>query len=317
MKAGNNNGTGDSCGTMTSDITVTAAPTVPTATSSRPVAIPVHLRNHHGSSPKGSPGASSWGSNSSSSPRGYARRNLHKKTSNGVGNGSPSTLSPHGGSSIAANSNRVPLCDSSGSKNAGSTPQTIRKPLVLSNAAITDRYSPNGSPRNTTRNTTPANIKRPKTDRDSTTKSNVGGSNNDDNAVDLQSTQTQPEKKLRKSSSNGVRGGSDVSGVKRGHRLGNPSRVKETTVSITPAGASAKGCGSVGVVNAGADEKLASAASLPESIEISQRAKLDLLWKDRRIEQGMVRIPANLLDDLIRKESIEKFYIVEETPVAR
>ena len=45
--------------------------------------------------------------------------------------------------------------------------------------------------------------------------------------------------------------------------------------------------------------------------------KLDLLWKNRTIQEGMVNLPVNTLDDLIRKESIEKFYIVEDTPVAR
>ena len=58
-------------------------------------------------------------------------------------------------------------------------------------------------------------------------------------------------------------------------------------------------------------------STVTESTELSQSAKLDELWKDRKIEQGMVRIPTNLLDDLIRKESIENFYIVEDTPVAR
>ena len=77
-------GAGDSCGTMTSDITTTASPTIPSATPSRPVAIPDYLRKGTGagSSPRGSPhtpGSSPGGSSIGCSPRGSHRRNLHRK----------------------------------------------------------------------------------------------------------------------------------------------------------------------------------------------------------------------------------------------
>ena len=138
--------------------------------------------------------------------------------------------------------------------------------------------------------------------------------NEDSSNSESQSLQIQPEKKSRKSS----KGNNDVSsggGRRAPPRLANPR--KDNAVSIAPAGASAKGCGNVSVTP-GSDPNINSTNStVTESTELSQSAKLDELWKDRKIEQGMVRIPTNLLDDLIRKESIENFYIVEDTPVAR
>jgi hypothetical protein len=100
-------------------------------------------------------------------------------------------------------------------------------------------------------------------------------------------------------------------------RLTNASRNKDNAVSISPAGASAKGCGNVSAVSSANENMNLTNTTIIEPLELSQSEKLDLLWKDRRIEQGMVKIPTNLLDDLIRKESIENIYIVEDTPVAR
>ena len=51
MKGGLITGAGDSCGTMPSDVTATASPTIPSAT--RPVPIPDYLRARSGA---GSPG---------------------------------------------------------------------------------------------------------------------------------------------------------------------------------------------------------------------------------------------------------------------
>ena len=51
--------------------------------------------------------------------------------------------------------------------------------------------------------------------------------------------------------------------------------------------------------------------------EDEERAKFDRLWDVKTIEDGRVRILPQMLDDLIRKESIEKFYIVDDKPVAR
>ena len=51
--------------------------------------------------------------------------------------------------------------------------------------------------------------------------------------------------------------------------------------------------------------------------EDEERAKFDRLWDVKTIEDGRVRILPQMLDDLIRKENIEKFYIVDDKPVAR
>lgn len=47
-----------------------------------------------------------------------------------------------------------------------------------------------------------------------------------------------------------------------------------------------------------------------------ERTKFDGLWDSKSIEHGLVRIPTHRLEELIRAESIDKFYDVEEKPVA-
>ena len=310
MKGGLITGTGDSCGTMTSDITSTASPTVPSATPSQPVAIPSYLRARTGagSSPRGSPhtpGSSPGGSSIGNSPRGTNRRPLYKKNSNGGGSGPASNT----GSPLAAINNKPALCENGITKNAGSTPQTTRKVYTLSTAS-TDRYSPNGSPRNTSRTAvTAAPPKRIKNEREIVAKNNI--INNEETASESQPLQIQPEKKIRKSSKG------DLSGGRRAPRLTNASRNKDLTVSIVPAGGSAKGCGNVTAPIKDSENMTSTNTTIPEASEQTQSEKLEALWKHRRIEQGMVKIPTNWLDDLIRKESIENFYIVEDTPVAR
>lgn len=45
--------------------------------------------------------------------------------------------------------------------------------------------------------------------------------------------------------------------------------------------------------------------------------KFKQLWKVKTIEQGMVRVPSNMLEDLINKDSIGSIFDLEEKPVAR
>ena len=307
-------GTGDSCGTMTSDLTTTASPTIPSAAPTRPVAIPDYLRKGTGagSSPRGSPhtpGTSPGGSSNGGSPRGPPhRRHLHKKASNGGGSGASSIS----GSPLPNNNNKSSVCEN-GMPKAGSTPQTTRKVYSLANASNTDRYSPNGSPRNTNRTTSSATAppKRMKNEKENVQKTNM--INNEDSGTnDPQQVNIQPEKRVRKSS----KGTGDVVTTKRVPRLSNVSKIKDNAVSINPAGASAKGCGNVSATSAN-ESSNQNNTPIIEPPGLSQSEKLDLLWKNRTIEQGMVKLPVNTLDDLIRKESIEKFYIVEDTPVAR
>ncbi|TRY80091.1 hypothetical protein TCAL_17092 [Tigriopus californicus] len=48
-----------------------------------------------------------------------------------------------------------------------------------------------------------------------------------------------------------------------------------------------------------------------------RNAKFKELWDVKTIEQGMIRVPTKFLQDLIHNESIEKYFDIEEKPVAR
>jgi hypothetical protein len=50
---------------------------------------------------------------------------------------------------------------------------------------------------------------------------------------------------------------------------------------------------------------------------LREETKFDGLWDVKTIENGLIRIPTQLLEELISEESIEKFYDIEDTPVAR
>ena len=56
--------------------------------------------------------------------------------------------------------------------------------------------------------------------------------------------------------------------------------------------------------------------SLP-SLKLREETKFDGLWDVKTIDNGLVRIPTQCLEELISRESIEKFYEVEENPVAK
>ncbi len=51
--------------------------------------------------------------------------------------------------------------------------------------------------------------------------------------------------------------------------------------------------------------------------EESSREKFSKLWKVKTIAHGMVRVPIELLDELVAKENITDIFHVEDTPVAR
>ena len=48
-----------------------------------------------------------------------------------------------------------------------------------------------------------------------------------------------------------------------------------------------------------------------------EETKFDGLWDVKSVKDGLVRLPTKCLEELITKESIEKYYEVEDTPVAR
>ena len=51
--------------------------------------------------------------------------------------------------------------------------------------------------------------------------------------------------------------------------------------------------------------------------EVSARRRFEELCDIKNIELGMVKVPPDILEDLINKEKIEKSYDVDEVPVAR
>lgn len=51
--------------------------------------------------------------------------------------------------------------------------------------------------------------------------------------------------------------------------------------------------------------------------EVGERKKFGELSDVTNIEMGIVKVPRELLDELIHKEPIEKYYTVDEVPVAR
>lgn len=60
-----------------------------------------------------------------------------------------------------------------------------------------------------------------------------------------------------------------------------------------------------------------SAVKETAAVKLREETKFDGLWDVKTIENGLVRIPTQCLEELITKESIEKFYEVEDKPVAR
>ena len=59
--------------------------------------------------------------------------------------------------------------------------------------------------------------------------------------------------------------------------------------------------------------------SSPDRVEneVSGRKRFEELCDIKNIELGMVKVPPDILEDLINKEKIEKSYDVDEVPVAR
>ena len=53
------------------------------------------------------------------------------------------------------------------------------------------------------------------------------------------------------------------------------------------------------------------------TLKLREETKFDGLWDVKTIDNGLIRIPTQCLEELISKEGIEKFYEVEDKPVAR
>ena len=171
------------------------------------------------------------------------------------------------------------------SSGAGRTPQTKRRELSLTTA---EKNSPSGSPRNVTRTSSSGNVVRTKTATSKTKgdKSEVSSSNNEESS--------------RKSSNSSQDSGiGRESKLTRGERTRSGQNLTKSLRSQPPPP----------LIRTNSPERTV--------IEVSDRKRFEELCDIKNIELGMVKVPPDILEDLINKENIEKFYDVDEVPVAR
>ena len=173
---------------------------------------------------------------------------------------------------------------------AGRTPQTKRRELSLSTA---EKNSPSGSPRNVTRTSSSGNVVRNKTQTTSKTKGDQRSNGNSE-------VSSNNEESSRKSSNSSQDSGiGRESKLTRGDRTRSGQNLTKSLRSQPP-------------------PPLIRTSSPPRTvIEVSDRKRFEELCDIKNIELGMVKVPPDILEDLINKENIEKFYDVDEVPVAR
>lgn len=178
----------------------------------------------------------------------------------------------------------------SGVPGPGRTPQTKRRELSLT----TEKNSPSGSPRNTTRGSSP-NIAGRKGGggQNSKNKSETRDGNNGSSAG---------EESSRKSSNS-----SQDSGI--GRDSGRTVRSRGQGGRRT-AGEEGQGRRS------GRPTSLRTGSPETADVEVSNRKKFEELCDVKNVELGIVKVPEEVLDELIHKEKLEKFYTVDEVPVA-
>ena len=216
------------------------------------------------------------------------RTSSHGRSSNSrLNNTKSSNLSvkvsggPGGSSHSPASTTRTGSVPSSG---AGRTPQTKRRELSLTQA---EKNSPNGSPRNVNKTLSGGNGRKPGTN-------NVKSkSDNRDREV----TNTNNEESSRKSSNS-----SQDSGIGRESKLSRGDRTRSgqnltKSIKNTP------------IIRTSSPDRV--------DLEVSNRKRFEELCDIKNIELGMVKVPPDILEDLINKDNIEKFYEIDEIPVAR
>ena len=165
----------------------------------------------------------------------------------------------------------------------GRTPQTKRRELSLTTL---EKNSPNGSPRNVTRTSSSGNVRKTgtsKTKSDPQRDSNVSSNNEAESS--------------RKSSNS-----SQDSGIGRESKLSRADRAR-SGLNLT------RSLRNPPIIRTTSPERVDS--------EVSNRKRFEDLCDIKNIELGMVKVPPDILEDLINKEKIEKFYTVDEVPVAR
>ena len=159
----------------------------------------------------------------------------------------------------------------------GRTPQTKRRELSLTAA---EKNSPSGSPRRSGTATRKTGHAKLRTDRDAN------------------SSEESARKSSNSSQDSGIGGGS------------KPSRLDRTRNS-TGGGARP------GRLSAAQQRPQRTVSPDTVSVEVSNRKKFEELCDVKNVELGIVKVPAHVLDELIHKENIDKFYDVDAIPVAR
>ena len=172
---------------------------------------------------------------------------------------------------------------------AGRTPVTRRKEL-----SVQPQISPMGSPKNHSQNTisNSNNIEKTVSKKNSTTSSS-------------NSTASSSRKNSLNGNGNGPSSGSQTTGSARSGTSGNSAanrrhnrgRGLSTTKEIIKENLVKR------------EEKWVDSGR--------EVTKFDGLWDVKSVKDGLVRLPIKCLDELITQGGIEKYYSVEDTPVAR
>ena len=165
---------------------------------------------------------------------------------------------------------------------AGRTPVTRRKEL-----SVQPQISPMGSPKNLSQNTTSNtnNIEKTISKKNSTASSSRKNSlNGNGNGPSSGQTTTGSARS----------GGTSVNSANRRHNRG---RGLSTTKEIIKENLVKK------------EEKWVDSGR--------EVTKFDGLWDVKSVRDGLVRLPTKCLDELITQGGIDKYYSVEDTPVAR
>ena len=204
-------------------------------------------------------------------------RSSNSRLNNMKSNNPSVKVSGGGGSSHSPSSTRTGSVPSTG---AGRTPQTKRRELSLTAG---EKNSPNGSPRNVNKTLSGGNVR----------KSGPNIKSKSDN----REVNTNNEESSRKSSNS-----SQDSGIGRESKLSRGDRTRSgqnltKSIKNTP------------IIRTSSPDRV--------DLEVSNRKRFEELCDIKNIELGMVKVPPDILEDLINKDKIEKFYEIDEIPVAR
>jgi len=211
--------------------------------------------------------------------RGARQPNVGPRTSKrtgGPGGGASPSPAPGGRATI-----------SSSSPGPGRTPQTKRRELSLT---VTEKNSPTGSPRSG-KPSTPASVGRKTA---CPTKATSSASSKSDQQREVNQNFCSYEESSRKSSAS-----SQDSGI------GRETKLSVRVDRVARGARGGRGPPTIRTIS-------------PEIVdqEVSNRKKFSELCDVKNIELGIVKVPPELLEDLIHKEKIEKFYSVDPVPVA-